>query len=494
MDIGFLLFLGLQALSLGLDRGSYSLVGGLAASALISYSANKVYRGAGQYSFMGLWPLASYGIYKYSQKINELLEESNSILTPLNYELLQEIGLIDSHGASLLDQHKINPLPEIPIIAGEKNDISLLFLHLAVNWSMEFRYISAKDISDPEILKLSPTVFALDKHEASALSQEDIVKFYNSCQDKHRLLIMAENDGSPVQSSYIKIHKPHVFNQSLVLQALLKNYNHKYINKKLFLKQTKDLNFLKFYHLILSVKRYALRDGTNIIYPHYIEQALSVQDDKLSTIGSYNQDNIKEWLSDIALNHHHNRNIQHGILIHGPLSTDKVSLSLEIAAGLDFDTYLLDMNRYLSYFYKNDFSSVNNYFNTLREAAERDSSINHILILNGLDNLVNLRISDNEVAIIELLAQLNILSGYKNIFIIGIAGSFERIDPRILDLSYFKHTIQVSLPNQAEREVIFNNYIKAHDQLDRDSSISTLASMTNGWSGKAIIEMLDETI
>ena len=87
-----------------------------------------------------------------------------------------------------------------------------------------------------------------------------------------------------------------------------------------------------------------------------------------------------------------------------------------------------------------------------------------------------------------LTALLTEMSGFETltgVIIIAATNRPDILDPAMLRSGRFDHHVYVGLPNQVEREAVFNIHLRGH-KLSPDVDISSLATRTEGHSGSEI--------
>ena len=186
-----------------------------------------------------------------------------------------------------------------------------------------------------------------------------------------------------------------------------------------------------------------------------------------------------------------------GILLYGPPGNGKSMIARALAKTMGASFVEIDLTDALSKWVGVGEQKLKEKF---KEAEQRG---NGIIFIDEIDSLAQIRKEDKEgyeVTLVgTLLSLMDGVNSTSKIFVIGATNRLNAIDPALRRPGRFDLEIEIPLPNLDAREDILSKYIKLEkdnlfDETVNQHFISSLAEMTNGYSGADLSSLYREAV
>lgn len=186
-----------------------------------------------------------------------------------------------------------------------------------------------------------------------------------------------------------------------------------------------------------------------------------------------------------------------GLLLYGPPGNGKSMIARALAKTMGASFVEIDLTDALSKWVGGGERKLKEKF---KEAEQRG---NGIIFIDEIDSLAQIRKEDNEgyeVTLVgTLLSLMDGINSTSKIFVIGATNRLNAIDPALRRPGRFDLEIEIPLPDLQAREDILSKYIKLEkdnlfDETVNQHFISSLAEMTNGYSGADLSSLYREAV
>ena len=178
------------------------------------------------------------------------------------------------------------------------------------------------------------------------------------------------------------------------------------------------------------------------------------------------------------------------ILLEGPAGTGKTTFAKAAASSLGMPFAEVNANSLVDSYIGKTGKNIDAMFAEARELAARENTP-VVLFLDEIDYLAQKRGGENKTAaeaVPTLIKQMDGFStGADNIVLIAATNLKSSLDPAVL--SRFSHIINIPLPTEAERKLLFAAKLKMLDPEDLSAlDLDGAAKMSQGFSGRDITQ------
>jgi transitional endoplasmic reticulum ATPase len=180
-----------------------------------------------------------------------------------------------------------------------------------------------------------------------------------------------------------------------------------------------------------------------------------------------------------------------GVLLVGAPGTGKTLLAKAVATERESNFISIKGPELLSKFVGESEKSVREIFRKAKMASPC------IIFIDEIDSIAYARNSDSTDSLViervvdTLLTEMDGLSEIKNVFVLAATNRPDTIDPALLRPGRFDKIIEIPMPDEVTRKSIFTVHTKRMP-LDKDISLDTLASETDGYTGAEIENLVRE--
>ena len=174
-----------------------------------------------------------------------------------------------------------------------------------------------------------------------------------------------------------------------------------------------------------------------------------------------------------------------GILLSGPPGCGKTLLAKAIANESKVNFISVKGPALLSKYVGESEEAVRDVFRKARQATPC------IIFFDEIDSLIPARSggsTDSHVServLSQFLAELDGIEELKGVLVLGATNRADILDPAVLRPGRFDYTIEISMPDEGDREEIFEVHLR-NKPLEKGINPAELASQTDGFSGAEI--------
>jgi cell division protease FtsH len=183
-----------------------------------------------------------------------------------------------------------------------------------------------------------------------------------------------------------------------------------------------------------------------------------------------------------------------GILLEGPPGTGKTLLAKAIAGETNSTFIAISGSEFVELFVGMGASRVRDLFQNARNNNPC------IIFIDEIDAVarqrgagINMANDEREQTLNQLLYEMDGFNSNENIVVIAATNRRDVLDQAILRPGRFDRIIRVSLPDKDSREKIIDYYFK-NKNIEHNFDITSIAEMTEGFSGAQIKNLINEAI
>jgi cell division protease FtsH len=183
-----------------------------------------------------------------------------------------------------------------------------------------------------------------------------------------------------------------------------------------------------------------------------------------------------------------------GILLEGPPGTGKTLLAKAIAGETNSTFIAISGSEFVELFVGMGASRVRDLFQNARNNNPC------IIFIDEIDAVarqrgagINMANDEREQTLNQLLYEMDGFNSNENIVVIAATNRRDVLDQAILRPGRFDRIIRVSLPDKDSREKIIEYYLN-NKNIERNFDISSIADLTEGFSGAQIKNLINEAI
>ena len=183
-----------------------------------------------------------------------------------------------------------------------------------------------------------------------------------------------------------------------------------------------------------------------------------------------------------------------GILLEGPPGTGKTLLAKAIAGETNSTFIAISGSEFVELFVGMGASRVRDLFQNARNNNPC------IIFIDEIDAVarqrgagINMANDEREQTLNQLLYEMDGFNNNENIVVIAATNRRDVLDQAILRPGRFDRIIRVSLPDKDSREKIIDYYLK-NKNIEHNFDISSIAELTEGFSGAQIKNLINEAI
>ncbi len=182
-----------------------------------------------------------------------------------------------------------------------------------------------------------------------------------------------------------------------------------------------------------------------------------------------------------------------GVALHGPPGTGKTLLAKAVAGESGVPFFALSGSDFVDTYVGVGAARVRDLF-----AQARRSETGAIIFFDEIDAIGRARgsgmsgaDSEREGTLNQLLVELDGFGERERIVVVAATNRLDMLDPALLRPGRFDRRVQVGLPAEAGRLAILRLHSKGMP-IDRDESLEALASVTAGFAGADLANMVNE--
>jgi cell division protease FtsH len=180
-----------------------------------------------------------------------------------------------------------------------------------------------------------------------------------------------------------------------------------------------------------------------------------------------------------------------GVLLVGPPGTGKTLMARAVAGEAEVPFLALTGSSFVELFVGVGASRVRDLFADARKRAPSIIFIDEIDAIGGRRGGSIVSNDEREQTLNQLLAEMDGFDPATGVVVIAATNRVETLDPALLRPGRFDRTVEIPLPNQAERTAILR--VHADDKkLDRDVDLEIVARGTPGFSGADLANLVNE--
>jgi len=181
-----------------------------------------------------------------------------------------------------------------------------------------------------------------------------------------------------------------------------------------------------------------------------------------------------------------------GVLMVGPPGTGKTLMARAVAGEADVPFFALTGSSFVELFVGVGASRVRDLFTDARKRAPSIVFIDEIDAIGGRRGAGGFAVNDErEQTLNQLLAEMDGFDPSTGVVVLAATNRIESLDPALLRPGRFDRTVEIPLPNQAERSAILR--VHARDKkLGPDIDLDTVARGTPGFSGADLANLVNE--
>jgi cell division protease FtsH len=180
-----------------------------------------------------------------------------------------------------------------------------------------------------------------------------------------------------------------------------------------------------------------------------------------------------------------------GVLMVGPPGTGKTLMARAVAGEAEVPFLALTGSSFVELFVGVGASRVRDLFADARKRAPSIIFIDEIDAIGGRRGGSIVSNDEREQTLNQLLAEMDGFDPATGVVVIAATNRVETLDPALLRPGRFDRTVEIPLPNQAERSAILR--VHTHDKkLDGDVDLDVVARGTPGFSGADLANLVNE--
>ena len=183
-----------------------------------------------------------------------------------------------------------------------------------------------------------------------------------------------------------------------------------------------------------------------------------------------------------------------GILLEGPPGTGKTLLAKAIAGETNSTFISISGSEFVELFVGMGASRVRDLFATARQNNPS------IIFIDEIDAVarqrgagINMANDEREQTLNQLLYEMDGFNNNENIVVIAATNRKDVLDQAILRPGRFDRIIRIPLPDKESREKIIEYYFN-HKNIEKNFNISSIAELTDGFSGAQLKNLINEAI
>jgi len=183
-----------------------------------------------------------------------------------------------------------------------------------------------------------------------------------------------------------------------------------------------------------------------------------------------------------------------GILLEGPPGTGKTLLAKAIAGETNSTFISISGSEFVELFVGMGASRVRELF---ANARQNNPSI---IFIDEIDAVarqrgagINMANDEREQTLNQLLYEMDGFNNNENIVVIAATNRKDVLDQAILRPGRFDRIIRIPLPDRQSREKIIEYYFN-HKNIEKNFNISSIAELTDGFSGAQLKNLINEAI
>jgi len=181
-----------------------------------------------------------------------------------------------------------------------------------------------------------------------------------------------------------------------------------------------------------------------------------------------------------------------GILLEGPPGTGKTLLAKAIATETNSSFFSISASEFIEMFVGVGASRVRDLFSSARQNSPA------IIFIDEIDAVgrqrgagINMGNDEREQTLNQLLYEMDGFNNNENIVVMAATNRKDVLDQALLRPGRFDRIIRIPLPDQFSREKILNFYLE-QKKVEKNINISTLAELTDGYSGAQLKNLINE--
>ena len=181
-----------------------------------------------------------------------------------------------------------------------------------------------------------------------------------------------------------------------------------------------------------------------------------------------------------------------GVLMVGPPGTGKTLLARAVAGEAEVPFFAITGSSFVELFVGVGASRVRDLFATARKRAPSIIFIDEIDAIGGKRGAALFASNDErEQTLNQLLAEMDGFDPATGVVVMAATNRPETLDPALLRPGRFDRTVEIPLPNRAERAKILAVHIKGR-KLGPDVDLDVVAGLTPGFSGADLANLVNE--
>ncbi len=181
-----------------------------------------------------------------------------------------------------------------------------------------------------------------------------------------------------------------------------------------------------------------------------------------------------------------------GVLMVGPPGTGKTLLARAVAGEAEVPFFAITGSSFVELFVGVGASRVRDLFATARKRAPSIIFIDEIDAIGGKRGAALFASNDErEQTLNQLLAEMDGFDPATGVVVMAATNRPETLDPALLRPGRFDRTVEIPLPNRAERAKILAVHTKGR-RLAPDVDLGVVAGLTPGFSGADLANLVNE--
>jgi cell division protease FtsH len=180
-----------------------------------------------------------------------------------------------------------------------------------------------------------------------------------------------------------------------------------------------------------------------------------------------------------------------GVLMVGPPGTGKTLMARAVAGEAEVPFLALTGSSFVELFVGVGASRVRDLFADARKRAPSIIFIDEIDAIGGRRGGSLVSNDEREQTLNQLLAEMDGFDPDTGVVVIAATNRVETLDPALLRPGRFDRTVEIPLPNQAERAAILRVHVR-DKRLTPDVDLAVVARGTPGFSGADLANLVNE--
>lgn len=182
-----------------------------------------------------------------------------------------------------------------------------------------------------------------------------------------------------------------------------------------------------------------------------------------------------------------------GILLEGPPGVGKTLLAKAIASETNSTFISVGGSEFIEMYVGVGASRVRELFNFARMYSPSIIFIDEIdAIGKHRSNGLSAGHSEHDQTLNQLLSEMDGFGNNTGILVLGATNRKDMLDKALLRPGRFDRVITIGLPDRTSRLEILNLYLKKKKHIDKNINVSTLAILTDGYSGADLKNLVNE--